>query len=561
MSEWTPQPPLFAFSHPSSKETEEVKQISVKLTDGDPTKDYCDNNRAQDIDPTIMASNSPRNSIISTSRRNSVVAVTTNSRNSRHTGNEDCDNLWDDEFIGHIMNLVDSIGNETEQTSKACIKTDSGFAQIPEECKSQIPETPAQEYAQIVRNSIVSPTLESEPQLTEQVNSETTVLPSTETTGSSSVGQTLRRTMSNLSRRSSIHSRKSMDDSRSILSRTSRVSRVEKIAEVPEEESDTENNGRKIFSGKKKRASSDLAKSKSSNGFLRKFFKSKIDRIASLNKTPMSEEDAVDTDDRSVGGSADDIINSASSNNDINPDSSSMTEEEWQRVFKVCEEQGVSLLGKKRNHIHSNVNDGVREPRDDYFTSANNGASKVTGEGGGNKGHSNFYLAMPNGQWMVRTRTASRKIIGLLFDLHAGYRPDSDSPKPLPWPVTVHFKNFPAEKLIRANVIDAMQDFFMSMIKEADFLRNGSTKKVMNLSKNDQTQLWDGLWSRNELTLGDVLHQILPELFPSPQPSENAFAVPVIHGVIPRLDTPIVGASQNLCYPDNFLHIVVLLAI
>ncbi|CAG8552408.1 17403_t:CDS:2 [Racocetra fulgida] len=39
-------------------------------------------------------------------------------------------------------------------------------------------------------------------------------------------------------------------------------------------------------------------------------------------------------------------------------------------------------------------------------------------------------------------------------------------PPPLPWPVTVHFKNFPADKLIRAQAIDATQDFFMSMIKE-----------------------------------------------------------------------------------------------
>ncbi|KAG0304912.1 autophagy protein 5 [Linnemannia gamsii] len=32
---------------------------------------------------------------------------------------------------------------------------------------------------------------------------------------------------------------------------------------------------------------------------------------------------------------------------------------------------------------------------------------------------------------------------------------------------------------------------------EADYLRNGSTKKVMNMSKSDQTQLWEGLWSKS----------------------------------------------------------------
>ncbi|CAG8623421.1 11984_t:CDS:2, partial [Funneliformis mosseae] len=29
--------------------------------------------------------------------------------------------------------------------------------------------------------------------------------------------------------------------------------------------------------------------------------------------------------------------------------------------------------------------------------------------------YSNFYLAMPNGQWMVRTRTAARKITGTQY--------------------------------------------------------------------------------------------------------------------------------------------------
>ncbi|CAG8647492.1 6323_t:CDS:2, partial [Funneliformis mosseae] len=29
--------------------------------------------------------------------------------------------------------------------------------------------------------------------------------------------------------------------------------------------------------------------------------------------------------------------------------------------------------------------------------------------------YSNFYLAMPNGQWMVRTRTVARKITGTQY--------------------------------------------------------------------------------------------------------------------------------------------------
>ncbi|KAG0379684.1 autophagy protein 5 [Mortierella sp. AD032] len=89
--------------------------------------------------------------------------------------------------------------------------------------------------------------------------------------------------------------------------------------------------------------------------------------------------------------------------------------------------------------------------------------------------------------------------VGLLFDIH-GLQAASMNNKttiPLPWRVTVHFRNFPGEKLIKDPTLKSCQDYFMSMIKEADYLRNGSTKKVMNMSKSDQTQLWEGLWSKS----------------------------------------------------------------
>lgn len=36
----------------------------------------------------------------------------------------------------------------------------------------------------------------------------------------------------------------------------------------------------------------------------------------------------------------------------------------------------------------------------------------------------------------------------------------------------------------------------MSMLKEADFVRYGSTKRVTNLRKGDQDQLWEGVLQR-----------------------------------------------------------------
>ncbi|KAF9978251.1 autophagy protein 5 [Actinomortierella ambigua] len=152
--------------------------------------------------------------------------------------------------------------------------------------------------------------------------------------------------------------------------------------------------------------------------------------------------------------------------------------------------------------------------------------------------------------------------IGLLYDLH-GIQASSNKPGAretlLPWKVTVHFQNFPADRLIKSQAVDICQDYFMSMIKEADFLRNGSTKKVMNMSKADQTQLWDGLWSNQPRSLRQVLNVALPDLFPLDQdPSTPPPATAMVHGVTPSLDTGAVWASQNMSYPDNFLHIVVL---
>ncbi|KAF9099824.1 autophagy protein 5 [Mortierella sp. GBA35] len=201
--------------------------------------------------------------------------------------------------------------------------------------------------------------------------------------------------------------------------------------------------------------------------------------------------------------------------------------------------------------------------------------------------------------------------IGLLFDIH-GLQAASrrkESMLPLPWRVTVHSQNFPGEKLIKNPTLKSCQDYFMSMIKEADYLRNGSTKKVMNMSKSDQTQLWDGLWSKSyeqfwemnqklvsnegavarhlpiriylpencpviqELvspfdehdqprTLRQILHAAVPDLFPlkdDPGSTPTTRASVLIHGIKPSLDTDASWAAQTMAYPDNFLHLVVVI--
>ena len=67
----------------------------------------------------------------------------------------------------------------------------------------------------------------------------------------------------------------------------------------------------------------------------------------------------------------------------------------------------------------------------------------------------------------------------------------------IPWHITLHLRKFPADQLIRSPSNQTMRDMYMSMVKEADYLRFGSTKRVMDLSKADQTQLLDGLESHS----------------------------------------------------------------
>ncbi|KAI8335270.1 putative autophagy protein [Choanephora cucurbitarum] len=179
--------------------------------------------------------------------------------------------------------------------------------------------------------------------------------------------------------------------------------------------------------------------------------------------------------------------------------------------------------------------------------------------------------------------------IGLLFDLHANT---------LPWTLTIHFTDLPTESILLKPTPESMQDMFMSMVKEADFLRFGTTKKVMNLSKRDSTQLWQSLASdqyddfravNKQLTeysnnLRDVpikvylpdqcpviqglvpfhqdseipiLSQVVTKLIPALDEQTLASVLVVTHGIELPLDMPIHWAYENLCYADNFLHLVI----
>jgi len=184
--------------------------------------------------------------------------------------------------------------------------------------------------------------------------------------------------------------------------------------------------------------------------------------------------------------------------------------------------------------------------------------------------------------------------IGVLFDLLG-------NPDELPWPITVSFQGLPTGNIMRYPDAPTLKSIYMNSVKEANFLKFGDVRKVIDLSAEEQNNLWEGLISNdydkfwevnNKLipdkhefkslairiirskdtkpiiqepitdsgperkTLGDVLSQLLPELFPSKsEPSDRAVAI--IQGISPPLNTPITWLTEHCSHPDNFLYLIV----
>ncbi|CAN9103789.1 unnamed protein product [Alternaria alternata] len=226
--------------------------------------------------------------------------------------------------------------------------------------------------------------------------------------------------------------------------------------------------------------------------------------------------------------------------------------------------------------------------------------------------------------------------LGLLYDLYSGAEPaypsDTDTEavqahkventeedgQHLPWRLTLHFSGFPSEQLVQLDNDDRhMHDLFIHSVKEADYLRTGTGKTVMFLSKEDSTQLWNGvkkhdfalynpinqkllnpqgvnlrhlpvrlylphassegvqeetapgslrivqrlvtpnLSSRQPQTIGTALNQILPTLFPSRR--SPLLAQAVLHGAVLPLSASVEELVRATAYLDGWLHIAVVM--
>lgn len=99
--------------------------------------------------------------------------------------------------------------------------------------------------------------------------------------------------------------------------------------------------------------------------------------------------------------------------------------------------------------------------------------------------------------------------VGLLYDhLTLNIAPPYAFPTATdPWPITLHLRNPPHAKLPWPTIapqpssagsgssalVESTKQAYMALLKEADFVRNGNTKKVNNLRRGEQDGIWEAV--------------------------------------------------------------------
>ncbi|KAF1914926.1 autophagy protein-like protein 5 [Ampelomyces quisqualis] len=224
--------------------------------------------------------------------------------------------------------------------------------------------------------------------------------------------------------------------------------------------------------------------------------------------------------------------------------------------------------------------------------------------------------------------------LGLLYDLYSGAEPaypsettspsqktdtaTEDDRRHLPWRLIVHSSAYPTSHLVRLDDENKhIHDLFIHSVKEADYLRTGTGKTVMFLSKEDSTQLWDAvikhdfslynpinqkllnpkgvnlrhlpvrlylphaaeektheesapgslrvvqslvparLSSKQPQTIGTALNRILPSLFPIRR--SPLLAQAVLHGAVLPLNASVEDLVRAAAYLDGWLHIAIVM--
>eukprot|EP00040_Diaphanoeca_grandis_P005592 m.33570 g.33570 ORF g.33570 m.33570 type:complete len:287 (-) comp16840_c0_seq1:288-1148(-) len=190
--------------------------------------------------------------------------------------------------------------------------------------------------------------------------------------------------------------------------------------------------------------------------------------------------------------------------------------------------------------------------------------------------------------------------IGVLYDCFG-------ADKGLPWEVTVHVKNYPESQIMRCASMGVIETHFINQIKQACYIKHGTTQLDGLSGSLDKKELWHGLanddfehfrrgneklmvckdghWFKkapfrlyliDSKTLEDSHKPV--KILQEPHPLTTVEGVPetlgglietllgnvkphkvVTHGLEAPLVTPLQWLCEHCAYPDNFLHITVFL--
>lgn len=97
--------------------------------------------------------------------------------------------------------------------------------------------------------------------------------------------------------------------------------------------------------------------------------------------------------------------------------------------------------------------------------------------------------------------------LGLLYDLHSGSQTgegdqENQIENALPWKLTLRYTDFPADQLMQMDVEHkVLLDTFINSVKEADYIRNGTAKVAMGMSKGDSDTLWRSVQTRTSCSI------------------------------------------------------------
>ncbi|PGH12911.1 autophagy protein 5 [Helicocarpus griseus UAMH5409] len=197
--------------------------------------------------------------------------------------------------------------------------------------------------------------------------------------------------------------------------------------------------------------------------------------------------------------------------------------------------------------------------------------------------------------------------LGLLYDLYSGAEPVTsksgvgedilrtasprgmDDPddhsehepgEPIPWRLQVHFSDWPDDDLVPLDADGkVIHDSFINSVKEADFVRNGTAKGIMSLSREDSSGLWQAVQDHDFANFQRITNIFIPRppdqfrnipmrvFLPSP-PDAATPSLKVIQFLFPPMITPpaptgvsgrhvqpqtqTVGTSLNSLLPSLF---------